>query len=336
VEQPTALDALSAHWRATLYAAEDMLQAVGACGRSVGFPTNELHDHRERLAEERKAIASLLEAVAHEQHLVIHHKLSTPRATWRALGLPPGIRACVFDLDGVLTASASIHAAAWAETFDELLWRRVEETGERFAPFRPFATATDYDAHIHGRPRREGIHEFLASRGISLPEGSPTDPPGAETVWGLANRKNEALQRHLARDDVEAFAGSRRYLEAAREAGLLCAVVSPSENSRRILERAGLASLIDRRVDGTTMRSEGLRSKPAPDTLRAVCRQLDLAPEHAADFETTLAGISAGRAAGFGLVIGVDRDGRAESLQERGADRVVGDLAALLAPPLSD
>jgi HAD superfamily hydrolase (TIGR01509 family) len=336
VEKPIALDSVSAHWRVALYAAEDMLRAAAECGTSLGFPAQTLYDYNHRLAEERNAVARLLDAVAHEQHLTLHHRLSTPRATWRMLGLPPEIRACVFDLDGVLTASASIHAAAWAETLDLLLWQRVEETGERFAPFRPFDPAGDYYAHIHGKPRHEGIHAFLASRGISLPEGQPTDASGAETVWGLANRKNEAIRHHLEREGVEAFAGSRHYLEAAREAGLLCAVVSPSENSNQILERAGLASLIDRRVDGTTIRSDGLRSKPAPDTLRAVCEQLNLSPTRAADFETTTAGVSAGRAAGFGLVIGVDRDGRSESLRESGADRVVGDLAELLAPALSD
>ncbi len=240
--------------------------------------------------------------------------------------------ACVFDLDGVLTPSASIHAAAWAVTFDELLARRVEATGERFAPFRPFNRDTDYAEHIHGKPRLEGVAAFLASRGIRLAEGHPDDPPGDATVYGLANRKNELLLERLDREGVTAFAGTQEYLEEARGAGLLLAVVSASANTDKILERAGLAALIDERVDGNTIRSEHLQSKPAPDTLFAACSRLGVEPGRAAAFETTPVGVAAARAAGFGLVIGVDRRGRADMLPPHGADRVVTDLSALLEP----
>jgi beta-phosphoglucomutase family hydrolase len=335
VTQPVDFDALNASWRVALDAAADALRAAGNCGKSVDFPEAELRERARHLAEERQTVASLIDALAAEHHVVLHRRLSAPRATPLMLGLPAGVRACVFDLDGVLTASAALHAAAWEETFDGFLWRRVERTGERFAPFRPFDAVNDYDTYIHGRPRLEGVHAFLGSRGISLPEGRAEDPPDAETVWGLANHKNAALGRRLEHDGVQAYDGSRRYLEAAQEAGVPCAVVSPSENTETILERAGLAALIDERVDGTTVRAAGLRSKPAPDTLLKACRQLGLEPEHAAAVETTLAGVDAARAAGFRFVVGVDRAGRGSILLEHGADSVVGDLAVLLDPALS-
>src|SRR5262249_45169178 len=159
-------------------------------------------------SQERNATALILNELAREERVLLTHRLSAPRATRRMLGLPEGVLACVFAVDGVLTASAALHAAAWAETFDELLSRRVERTGERRAPFMPFEAGDDYFVHIHGRPRLDGVRGFLASRGIRLPEGSPDDPPGAETVHGLANRKNEALGRRLEREGVTAFAAS--------------------------------------------------------------------------------------------------------------------------------
>jgi HAD superfamily hydrolase (TIGR01509 family) len=282
--------------------------------------------------QERAVTAQLLDEVAHQDHVHLYHRLASPRATRRTLGLPGELAACVFDLDGILTTSGALHAAAWAETFDELLARRAERTGERFAPFRPFNPRVDYFQHINGRPRLDGIHAFLASRGIRLPEGKPGDPPGSETIHGLANRKNEALLRRLEREGVTAFAGASGYLEAAREAGLSCAVVSASANTSGILERAGLASLVDQRVDGNTIRAERLAPKPAPDTVLAACRLLGVTPEQAAAFETTIDGVTAARTAGFGLVVAVDRAGRAEMLSAHGADLVVADLAALLEP----
>jgi HAD superfamily hydrolase (TIGR01509 family) len=246
------------------------------------------------------------------------------------LGLPQGVRACIFELEGVLAGSARIHAAAWAETLDEFLSRRVEKTGERFAPYRPFDPRVDYERHIHGKPRLEGVLAFLASRGIRLPEGRPSDSAGVETVWGLATRKNEALLRRLDREGVSAFAGARVYLEGAREAGLSCAVVSASANTTTILKRAGLADVIAAQVDGVTIESQGLRGKPAPDLLLAACALLGVRAEDAATFETTLAGVEAGRDAGIGLVIAIDRRGREGMFRAHGADLVVPDLTALL------
>jgi beta-phosphoglucomutase family hydrolase len=250
------------------------------------------------------------------------------------LGLPAGTVACLFDLDGVLTATERLHAEAWAATFDELLGRRAGY-GEPFADqARPFDPRRDYFAYLHGRPRLDGVQEFLASRGISLPRGEVSDSPGTESVHGVANRKNEVLQRLLAREGVDAFDGSRRYLEAALEASVHCAVVSASANTPAILARAGLDDLADQIVDGTTMGRDGLRAKPAPDVLLAACEALGVPPAACAAFETTAAGIAAANAAGIGKVVGVDRMGQLGALREAGAEVVVGDLAELLDPTL--
>jgi beta-phosphoglucomutase family hydrolase len=243
------------------------------------------------------------------------------------LGLPSAVSACVFNLDGVLIGSAALHAAAWAETFDEFILARIERTGGRFAPFNP---RTDYPEYMHGKPRLEGVRAFLASRGISLPEGVNDDPPGSETVHGLASHKKEVLLRRIEERGVSAFEGSKRYLELARDAGLHCAVVSASANTDAILERAGLASLVEQRVDGNTILAERLRGKPAPDILLAACRMLGVPPQQAAAFETSSAGVAAARAGGLGLVIGVDAGGQAEALRNQGADLVVSGLAELL------
>jgi beta-phosphoglucomutase family hydrolase len=271
----------------------------------------------------------LLEEVARAERVPAEfsHLLVSRGNLKRLLGLPSVVTACVFNLDGVLIGSAALHAAAWAETFDEFILARIERTGGMFAPFNP---RIDYEEHMHGRPRLEGVRAFLASRGISLPEGEAKDPAGAETVRGLANRKKEALLRLIERHGVSAFEGSRRYLEIARAAGLGCAVVSASAHTDMILERAGLAQLIEQRVDGNTIVGERLRSKPAPDILLAACERLGVRPEQAAVVETSPAGVAAGRACGFALVIGVDAGGRAEALREQGADLVVTGLAELL------
>jgi HAD superfamily hydrolase (TIGR01509 family) len=183
---------------------------------------------------------------------------------------------------------------------------------------------------MHGRPRLEGVRAFLASRGISLPEGTPEDAPGAETVHGLANRKGEALTRRLEHEGPRAFAGSHRYLELARDAGVRCGIVSASANARTIVEQSGLAGFIDECIDGNSMAIDDLRAKPAPDTLLAACRQLGVTPQHAASFETTWAGVSAARTAGFGLIVGVASDGQAGRLRDAGADMVITGLAELL------
>jgi beta-phosphoglucomutase family hydrolase len=248
------------------------------------------------------------------------------------LGLPDGIRVGLFDLDGVLTRTATVHAAAWKEMFDDFLRRRAEETGE---PFVPFDVHADYGRFVDGKKRADGVRSFLAARGIALPEGSPDDPPAAATVHGLGNRKNELLLAKLA-DGVEVYPGSRRYVEALRDAGLRTAVVSSSANTKTVLDTTGLAKLFDVVVDGVTAERDGLAGKPAPDTFLAAARALGVTPGEAAVFEDALAGVEAGRAGGFGWVVGVDRTGQAEELRRHGADIVVpdlDDLAAMAAGP---
>jgi beta-phosphoglucomutase family hydrolase len=243
------------------------------------------------------------------------------------LGLPDGVSACLFDLDGVLTQTAKVHAAAWKEMFDAYLRERAERTGERFVPFDAH---DDYDAYVDGKPRYDGVRDFLRSRGIDLPQGSPGDDPQAETVDGLGNRKNEIVLRLIHDHGVEAYEGSRRYLEAAREAGLRRAVVSSSTNCRDVVRAARLEELLEVRVDGIVAERERLRGKPAPDTFLAAARELGVEPARAAVFEDALAGVEAGRSGAFGCVVGVDRVGQADALREHGADVVVSDLAELL------
>jgi beta-phosphoglucomutase family hydrolase len=243
------------------------------------------------------------------------------------LGLPDNVTVCLFDLDGVLTDTARVHNAAWTETFDDFLRQRAEETGEPFVPFDPEA---DYQAHVDGKKREDGVRDFLASRGIRLPEGTREDPPGAPTVHGVGNRKNELLLAVIERDGVDVYEGSRRYLVAAKAAGLRRAVVSSSANTQQVLQVTGLADLVDHRVDGVTARERHLAGKPAPDTFLAAAADLGAEPAHAAVFEDALAGVQAGRAGGFGCVVGVDRVGQADGLREQGADIVVQDLEELL------
>ena len=243
------------------------------------------------------------------------------------LGLPEGVRACLFDLDGVLTQTAKVHAAAWKEMFDAFLRDRAAKAGE---PFRPFDPVADYDEYVDGKPRYDGVRSFLASRGIELPEGDEVDSPSVETVRGLGDRKNEIVLRLIREHGVEAYEGSVRYLRAAREAGLRRAVVSSSSNCREVVTAAGIEKLLEARVDGIVAEREHLRGKPAPDTFLAGARVLDVEPAEAAVFEDALAGVAAGRAGGFGCVVGVDRVGQAEALREHGADLVVSDLAELL------
>ncbi len=243
------------------------------------------------------------------------------------LGLPSGIRACLFDLDGVLTDTAAVHAAAWKEMFDEFLRAYAAQQG---IPFVPFDARVEYDAYVDGKPRPDGVRDFLAARGIKLPDGTPDDPPTAMTVNGLGNRKNLAVQRRIRTEGVRVFEGSRRYLQAAERAGLRRAVVSSSANTREVLDVTGLAQYIEQVVDGVTIRTEGLRGKPAPDTFLAAAKGFGVDPSAAAVFEDALAGVSAGRAGHFGHVIGVDRVGQADELKIHGADVVVRDLAELL------
>ena len=243
------------------------------------------------------------------------------------LGLPDGVTACLFDLDGVLTRTADLHAAAWKEMFDDFLGHREPATGE---DVRPFDIRRDYGAYVDGRPRLEGVRAFLASRHISIPEGDDDDPPDRVTLHGLGNRKNEAVLARIRTDGVAVFDGSVRYLRAVRDAGLRRAVVSSSANTADVLAVTGLDALIEVRVDGVVAKERGLPGKPAPDTFLAAAALLGVEPSSAAVFEDALAGVEAGRAGHFGAVIGVDRLDQADELAARGATRVVADLAELL------
>ena len=246
------------------------------------------------------------------------------------LGLPKGTRGCLFDLDGVLTKTAKVHDAAWKEMFDDFLRDRSRRTGQPFVPFDP---VKDYDEYVDGKPREDGTRAFLASRGIDLPEGGEGDPPDAQTIHGLSNRKNQIVLQRIHTDGVEAYEGSVRYVRAARDAGLRRAVVSSSANAHDVLVAAGIEDLFETRIDGVVAERDHLRGKPAPDTFLAGARALGLEPPAAAVFEDALAGVAAGRAGGFGCVVGVDRAGQADELRKHGADVVVTDLADLLDRP---
>jgi beta-phosphoglucomutase family hydrolase len=243
------------------------------------------------------------------------------------LGLPDSIRACLFDLDGVLTRTATVHFAAWKRTFDEFLRARD--------PRAPEFTQLDYNRYVDGKPRADGVRDFLTSRGITLPEGAPGDDPQAvtvqgATVQGIATRKNQLVLQELAEHGVEVYPGSVRYLRAVTAAGLATAVVTASANGAQVIAAAGLAELIDTRVDGVVAAQEGLRGKPHADTFLAAARRLGVAPDRAAVFEDAISGVAAGRAGQFGFVVGVDRVDQAAALKEHGADVVVRDLAELL------
>jgi HAD superfamily hydrolase (TIGR01509 family) len=247
------------------------------------------------------------------------------------LSLPAAVRACLFDLDGVLTDSAVLHAWAWGEVFDEFLLRSSEKTGWHFIPFD---REIDYRTYIDGRTRLEGIHAFLHSRGIRLPARKQDDAAQTDTADGLAKRKGEVLSRGLHQRGVTALAGARRYLEAAGHAGLGRAVVSASTSTLPMLELAGLATLVEERVDADVILAEGLRSRPAPDLLLAACHRLDVRPEEAVTFTHSAAGVAAGHTAGL-TVIGVGDGAQREVLQGFGAERVVPSLSVLLDRQLS-
>jgi beta-phosphoglucomutase-like phosphatase (HAD superfamily) len=317
-------ETLRARWRVAFEAAQSALRAG-----SLYLPPPVLREHRERLVAERQSTSNLLQAFARNQRAAapFHHVMHSPGQARRLLGLPSDVAAIVFNLDGVLIGSAALHVRAWTETFDEFLGRRVERTRGKFAPFSP---RLDYPRHIHGKTRLEGVRDFLASRGIRLPEGDPSDAPGAETVHGLANRKNAALLRLIEREGLTAFDGARDYLETAHEAGIECAVVSASANTDTILERAGLTNLIDARVDGNVIVAEHLPKRPEPDILLAACDRVGGDPGHTAVFETSPAGITAAATGRFEFVVGVDRTGAQKPLLDAGADLVVSGLDDLL------
>ncbi len=241
--------------------------------------------------------------------------------------LPDGISACLFDLDGVLTQTAKVHAAAWKEMFDTYLLERSTETVE---PFVPFEIATDYTLYVDGKLRQDGVRSFLASRGVVLPEGSLDDPPTAETVHGLGTRKNNLVHEIIRRNGVEVYEGSVRFVEAVRAVGMRTAVVSASRNCREVLIAAGIEHLFEVRIDGIVASEAGLPGKPEPDTFLAAAASLGVEPAGCAVFEDAVAGVAAGRAGSFGWVVGVDRVGHAEALRRNGADIVVTDLSELL------
>jgi beta-phosphoglucomutase family hydrolase len=243
------------------------------------------------------------------------------------LGIPDHIQAALFDLDGVLTRTAAVHAAAWQEMFDDFLENWARRSGE---PFVPFDIEHDYAWYVDGRPRLDGVRSFLAARHIQLPEGAGNDPPSGMTVHALANRKNILLQQRIDRDGVAAYPGSVRYLQLLAAAGIPRAVVSSSANADDVVRAAGIADLLPVRVNGADAERRHLKGKPAPDTFLAGAAALGVDPAHAAVFEDALAGVEAGRAGHFGHVVGVDRIGQADELRRHGADVVVSDLAELV------
>jgi beta-phosphoglucomutase family hydrolase len=238
------------------------------------------------------------------------------------LGLPDMIHACLFDLDGVLTDTAAVHRAAWAATFDPVLQAHGQ------SPF----TQADYDDHVDGKPRLDGVRDLLAARGIDLPEGSDTDPTGAETVHAIAQRKNRDVLQRIKTDGVHLFPGSLRYIQAAAAAGLRRIVVSSSANTAEVLAVTGLDEYVEDRVDGVTIARTGMPGKPAPDSFLAGADRAGVQPSRAAVFEDATAGVQAGRSGNFGFVVGVNRldDAHGEALHAHGADVVVRDLSELL------
>ncbi|HET7530988.1 MAG TPA: beta-phosphoglucomutase family hydrolase [Mycobacteriales bacterium] len=243
-------------------------------------------------------------------------------------GLPASVSVCLFDLDGVLTQTAKVHAAAWKQMFDEFLRQHAAQTA---TPYVEFDAGHDYDEYVDGKPRLDGTRDFLASRGIVLPEGNDDDPPGTPTISGLSNRKNDLVLAKIKEDGVETYPGSVDYVRKVRAAGLKTAVVSSSANTLEVLQTTGMTDCFDTRIDGVVAKERGLKGKPAPDTFLAGASALGVGPDAAAVFEDALAGVAAGRAGGFGLVVGVDRVGQAAALHAHGADVVVRDLSELLA-----
>jgi beta-phosphoglucomutase family hydrolase len=235
--------------------------------------------------------------------------------------------AVLFDLDGVLTATAKLHAAAWKQMFDVFLRLQAEAQGKPFVPFDP---VEDYHRYVDGKPRFDGVQSFLESRQVQLPYGTPADSPDAETVCGLGNRKNDLVNEIMDRDGVEAYPSSVTAVELLRKNGFKTAVVSSSQNCAAVLKAAKIDSLFDARVDGQTAVDLDLPGKPDPEMFLAAARELGVKPERAIVVEDAIAGVQAGKKGGFGLVIGIARTGNADALREHGADVVVADLEEFL------
>ena len=235
--------------------------------------------------------------------------------------------AALLDLDGVITDTAGVHAACWKQMFDEYLQERATQRGE---VFRPFDVATDYRLYVDGKPRFDGVRDFLTSRGIQLPEGSPDDPPQAETVGGLGNRKNDLVNKIIEEKGVEPYEGSVKLIHQLRRHGFKIAVVTSSQNCTAVLKAAKLEDFFDVQVDGNMIHAQHLAGKPAPDTFLTAAKLLGVEPTRAVVIEDAISGVEAGSAGNFGLVIGVARKGNAEELRRHGAHLVVNDLSELV------
>jgi beta-phosphoglucomutase family hydrolase len=236
--------------------------------------------------------------------------------------------AVLLDLDGVITDTASVHAACWKQMFDEYLQQRATQRGEAF---RPFDIATDYRLYVDGKPRYDGVRDFLKSRGISLPEGSPNDLPQAETVDGLGNRKNDLVNKVIEDKGVEPYEGSVELIHQLRRRGFKIAVVTSSQNCTAVLKAAKLDHCFDVQVDGNVIHAQQLAGKPAPDTYLMAAKLLGVEPARAVVIEDALSGVEAGSSGNFGLVIGVARKGNNDELRHHGAHLVVNDLSELVA-----
>lgn len=322
------LDALRSEWREALLAARKALNAEKGV-----LPDETLEEHERHLRDEYKSATAELRQFAKDEG--IPNELAEPflsrGLSRRALGLPKGVRVCVFDLEDVLVGSSALQTEAWRHTLNELLAVHSETRyGRSIAAFDP---RSDYAEHIEGRPRLEGVRVFLASRGIRLPEGKPDDPPGVETVHGVANRKSERLGHLLEQRGVGAFDGVRHYLELANDAGIGCVVVSVSAHTAEMLERSGLSHLLEVSIGGESSAAGHRDDRAAPDRLRAACRVLGADPAAAAAFQSSPAGVGAARAAGFAWVVGIDAEAdvdRLQSLRRAGADIVARGLGDLL------
>lgn len=315
---------LVAGWLSAFEAAE-----TAVMDKACRLSATETRTQLQGLRAERTKVAALLETVAHGQRgaTLLVDCLRYPAVDIRLLRLPTGVSACIFDVEGALTTSAAIHRNAWRLTLDPFLFVYADRVRRRFVPFDPHH---DYPVYLAGRPRLDGLRAFLASRAISLREGEPSDLSGADSVHGLANRKQDALRQLIQQQGVEAFAGSRAYLEVASIVGARRAVVSASTNTTLVLQRAGIGDLIEQQVDGADVERGSLRPKPAPDMLLAACAELGVEPSQAAAFETTPAGIVAARAAGIRVAIAVARDGNGAAFSTCDPDLVVTDLGEIL------
>ncbi|HEY2372131.1 MAG TPA: HAD family phosphatase [Gaiellaceae bacterium] len=316
------LDTVADDWQLAL---DGAVEAINAADRA--YTAEERGRLRRSLAQERAETAGLLERLAHTTGVHNVPWLSPVPVHPSSLGLADGVAACILDLDGVLTDSGVVHAAAWAEVFDDFLLRFAARTECRFIPFD---RDRDYRAYLDGRPRLEGISTFLGSRGIRLPEGRMEDRADVDSAYGLAKHKSEALERVMRGRGVSALPEARRFLESAGRAGLGRAVISGSQTVLPMLELAELATLVDVRVDAECTRAEQLRARPAPDLLLAACRRLRVEPAAATCFVHNPDGVAAGHAAGISVIgVGLDEVVR-ERLRGFGAERVVSSLTELL------